>query len=191
MSILLGVGVELLLVIVTAIFGATGGAKPIVVGVVQKVSWSVLVCSGIALGTASVPSARAATMGLLGLLSAPIAFAVAKAAHKAASQGLGLDVDPGPSLLVLATIKGLEFAFLGALVGWLSTKPWAGLREHVFAGLAAGIFFGGAVVAYTVGSAESAPDTLKLVTIAANELIYPVGCAVILFAAGALESTIG
>src|SRR5262245_6922896 len=71
MSILLGLGVELLLVIIAAIFGAMTGAAPLIADAIQKVTWSVLVCSGIALGTAASKSARAATMGLLGLLSAP------------------------------------------------------------------------------------------------------------------------
>ncbi len=186
MSILLGILVELVLVIVAAIFGTASGAKPIVADAVQKVSWSVLVCSGIALGTAAARSVRTAAMGLLGLLSAPLAFAVAKAAHKAVMQGLGLDVAPGPSPLVLATLKGFEFAFLGAAVGWLSTKAWAGMREHLLAGLIAGVLFGGAIVAYTVGSATSTPETVKIVTLITNELIYPIGCAVILFAAGAI-----
>jgi hypothetical protein len=186
MSILLGIGVELVLVIIAAIFGATSGAKPLIADAVQKVSWSVLVCSGIALGTAAAKSARKATMGLLGLLSAPLAFAVAKAAHKAVAQGLGLDVALGPSPLVLATLKGLEFAFLGAAVGWLATKSWAGMREHLLVGLVAGVLFGGAIVAYTLGSATTAPETVTIVTLAANELIYPIGCAVVLYAAGAI-----
>jgi hypothetical protein len=186
MSILLGLAVELALVILRAVFGETEVASPIVADAVQKVSWSVLVCSGIALGTAAARSVRAATMGLLGLLSAPLAFAVAKAAHKAASQGLGIDIAPGPSPLVMATIKGLEFAFLGAAVGWLSTKAWAGMREHVLAGLVAALVFGGAIVGYTLRTATEAPPTIRIVTLATNELIYPIGCAVILFAAGAL-----
>jgi hypothetical protein len=186
MSILLGIGVEFMLVVVAAIFSETAGAKPIVADAVQKVSWSVLVCSGIALGTAAARSVRAATMGVLGLLSAPLAFAVAKAAHKAVSQGLGLDVAPGPSPLVLATLKGLEFAFLGAAVGWLSTKAWAGIREHLLVGLAAGVVFGGAIIAYTMGSATATPEAVKIAALLANELMYPIGCAVILFAAGAL-----
>jgi hypothetical protein len=186
MSILLGLLVELALVIVRAAFGESVGAKPIVADAVQKVSWSVLVCSGIALGTAAARSVRAVTMGVLGLLSAPLAFAVAKAAHKAAAQGLGFDIAPGPSPLVMATIKGLEFAFLGAAVGWLSTKAWAGMREHLLAGLIAGIVFGGGLVAYTLGTATEPPPTMTIVTLATNELIYPIGCAVVLFAAGAL-----
>lgn len=186
MSILLGLSIEFLLVIVTAIVGETSSTKSVLADAVQKVSWSVLVCSGIALGTAAARSVRAVTMGTLGLLSAPLAFAVAKAAHKAVSQGLGLDVAPGPSPLVLAALKGLEFAFLGAGVGWLSTKAWAGMREHLVVGVVAGVVFGGAIIAYTLGSATSSPELVKIATLATNELIYPIGCAVILFAADAL-----
>jgi hypothetical protein len=186
MSILLGLVVELALVVVRAALGESEGVKPVVADAVQKVSWSVLVCSGIALGTVAGRSVRTATMGLLGLLSAPLAFAAAKAAHKAALQGLGVDIAPGPSPLVMASIKGLEFAFLGAAVGWLSTKAWAGLREHLLVGLVAALVFGSAIVSYTLRSVTEPPSTIKIVALATNELIYPIGCAVVLFAAGAL-----
>ncbi len=191
MSILLGLVIELILVIIYAAFGTTGDTRPFVADAVQKVSWSVLVCMGIAMGTVAARSVRSATMSLLGLLSAPLAFTVAKAAHKAVSQTLGIDITPGASPVMLATIKGCEFACLGMVVGWLSTKAWGGLRAHLIAGFIIALVFGSAIVSYTIHSAPTTPHLAKIVTLATNELIYPVGCSVILFAAGALGTQLG
>src|SRR5215510_57532 len=58
-------------------------------------------------------------------------------------------------------------------------------------GLAVAVLFGGSIVAYTLGSATPLPEIGKVVTLFANELIYPVGCAVILFSAGALGARLG
>src|SRR5215203_2249612 len=85
MSIVLGLVIELLLIIVTAVFGTIGDAKPFVADAAQKVSWSMLVCVGLTLGTAAAPSIRALATGFLGLLSAPLAFMVAKMVHRAVS----------------------------------------------------------------------------------------------------------
>ncbi|UXN75084.1 hypothetical protein N8D56_09275 [Devosia sp. A8/3-2] len=62
-----------------------GGAFPgvsIFADSVQTVTWSVLVCTGVAIGV-TVSKARKAPAGLMGLLFAPLALAVAKAGQKA------------------------------------------------------------------------------------------------------------
>ncbi len=52
----------------------------VVADLVGQVSWSTIVCVGLAIGTA-VSKFRASLMGFLGLLSAPISFGVSRSLH--------------------------------------------------------------------------------------------------------------
>src|SRR3712207_5279392 len=83
LAILLGFAMEALLLLVTAGFGIFPGLKPVVAALISQVSWSTLVCAGLALGTA-VSKARAPVMGLLGLLAAPLALGVSRSLHQGA-----------------------------------------------------------------------------------------------------------
>jgi len=65
-------------------------------------------------------------------------------------------------------------------------RPWGGMAAHVAVGLVAGIFFGGALVALkAIGAAEPLP-TVDIVSQAINELLFPVGCSLVIFCAEAL-----
>src|SRR2546422_606151 len=50
LAVLLGLVMEVILVALAAGFGTLKGANPILADVVQKVSWSVVVCTGLAVG---------------------------------------------------------------------------------------------------------------------------------------------
>src|SRR5947209_1668138 len=142
-SIALGLAVELLLLAAATLGGRVFRASPVVAELAQKVTWSVLVCVGIAFGTAAA-KARAPVMGLLGLASAPLAFNVAKAVHKGVSSALSVAaaVAPGPAPILLALLKSVEYGFLGAAVGWVGRRPWASLAAYAGAGAAIGLTLG-------------------------------------------------
>lgn len=83
-SIVLGVATRLLLVALTAIFvGGAGGT--FVPELASRVVWSVVVCSGVGLGTA-LAKRRVVAMGIGGVLGAPLAFDLARAARKGAAE---------------------------------------------------------------------------------------------------------
>jgi len=79
LAILLGCFVEALLVL-AASFGEVQSIKPFVAELTQKISWSVIVCAALACGTAA-NRMRAGVMGIVGMLSGPIAFHVARSFH--------------------------------------------------------------------------------------------------------------
>jgi hypothetical protein len=191
MSILLGLVMQLIIVAVVTYAGSSSNGASFLVDAVQKVSWSFLVCVGLALGSVAARAVRAVVMGVLGLLAAPVAFTVARMTNKAATQLMGV-VPPtmaaAPSVMWLAVIKALEFACLGFAVGWLAGKTWGNIRAHLAVGLAVGLVFGGIVVAYTLGASDPKPPAAKIVGLALNELFYPAGCALILYAAGVTGS---
>ncbi len=181
-SILLGLGMEIILVGVAAGAGQLLALKPILADLVQKVSWSVMVCMGLAVGTAAA-KARPAVMGLAGLMAAPLAFHAARALHKSAVQALAIagPAATPPSVLTLAVIKALEYACLGALIAWLS-KRGASVKAYVAVGLVLGALTGAIIVGLGAAAGAKPPMAALLVRVV-NELLFPVGCSLVLFAA--------
>jgi hypothetical protein len=179
---------EAVLLLVTAGFGVFPGLKPVAAALVTQVSWSTFVCVGLALGTA-VSKARAPLMGLLGLFAAPLALGVSRSLHQGAVKALEIAGSASlftPSLLVLALLKAVEYGCLGASVGWIGKRPWGGLMAHAVTGLIVGIVFGGAIVAFTYLYAPEPLSTADLISRGVNEILFPVGCSVVLFSATAV-----
>ncbi len=184
LAILLGVGMELILLAVAAGFKNSMTAQAVVADLVQKVSWSTFVCVGVALGTAA-GKMRPQAMGLAGLIAAPFAFHISKVLHKSASQALsiaGTAAAGGPSPILLAFLKGLEYAVLGFVAGQLGKKN-AGIRAHALAGFLIALVFGGAIIYLIVTMAAKPLPVSGIVTRCVNEFIFPVGCSVVLYAA--------
>jgi hypothetical protein len=174
----LGLVIEVSLLAVALFFNAGPDARPFLADLVQKVSWSVLICVGLAfVGAATKGSAPA--MGLTGLLAAPTATVIARTLHKWMGQSIGLAMaDPaGAAFFLIPTVRGLEYAFLGAALAWLGRRPWGGAIAHVTLGLGVGIAFGSMVL--TVNAPSS---TVGLLSNAINEVVAPLGCALTLFA---------
>lgn len=184
LAVLLGLGMEIVLLGVAAGFGKSTTVQAIVADLVQKISWSSFVCVGVAVGTAA-GKMRPQAMGLAGLIAAPIAFNISKVLHKSASQALsiaGPAVAGGPSPFLLAFLKGLEYAVLGFVVGQLGKKA-AGLRDHVIAGFIIALVFGGTIV-YLMATMATKPLPLAgIVSRSVNELLFPIGCSIVLFTA--------
>ncbi len=185
MSILLGIAIEILLLLGLLATAGSFKAAAIVADLVQKVSWSFLVCVGIAFGTAAAKS-RPAVMGVLGLISAPVAFTTAKSTHKAVGQALGLaGATGGASPLLIAALKAVEYAVLGFVLGKMS-RQGRGLGAYLGMGAAAGLTFG-IVIVTVITRAAPAPATFAAVLPRAiNEVVFPVGCSLVLYAAEAL-----
>ncbi len=182
LAVLLGLVMEVILVALAAGFGTLKGANPILADLVQKVSWSVLVCVGLAVG-ATVKEARGPLMGLAGLLAAPLAFMVARSLHNGAMQALEVasSAGPTPSLALIALIKGLQYGSFGLTLDWVAKKPWGGLAAHLATGLAAGIVFGSLLLVLSIQAAPQTPPLPALVSRAANEFLFPVGCAFVIY----------
>jgi hypothetical protein len=123
----LGMAMEGTLLLLSAGFGNLFGQGSIVADLARNVSWALLVCVGLSVGTA-VQKARVPVTGLLGLLAAPAAFEVSRVVHKGTLQALAISGSAGDYLspFLLALIKGLEYGCLGLALGWVSQRPWEG-----------------------------------------------------------------
>jgi hypothetical protein len=193
LAIVLGIFFEVLLLVFVAYLGAAGSTpKPFVADLAQKVSWSVIVCVGIAFGTAA-GRARPAAMGVLGLISAPVGFVVARSFHKGVLQALDVagPAVAGASPFLIGALKGLEYGALGTVIGWIGKRAWGGLGAHAAAGVAIGLTFGGAILAVMIGSAAVPLPTADLTSQAINELLFPLGCSLVLYSTGILGKRFG
>ena len=181
---------ELLVVGLAAGMGQLPGLAPMAADLVQKVSWSGLVCVGIAVGTA-VSNVQPVAMGIWGALTAPLAFAIARGLHKAAIQALGAGLPAGNiPVAAIAAVKGIEYGTLSLVVGYLTRRPRRGARAYFAVGLAIGVAFGAATLGVMAATSSSPIGIGMLVVRAANELLFPAGCAVVLYTAGVLSQRV-
>ena len=192
LAIALGMAMEGLLLVLSAGLGRSLGLGSIVADLVGNVTWSVFVCCGLAVGTV-VAKARVPAMGLLGLLAAPTAFEVSRALHKGTLEAIATTGGGGVEVLspiLVGLIKGLEYGCLGLAIAWVGQRPWGGAVAHVAVGLLVGLTFGGTILVLTMRSTPP-PSAADALSVGVNEVIFPIGCSLVLFSAGALGKRVG
>lgn len=181
LAILLGLAMEVLLLIASS-FGDFLGFGTLVADLVKSVSWSLVVCAGLAVGT-TVSKIRVPLMGVLGFFAAPLAFEVSRVLHKGTLGALSVEgtIATGPSPLLVALIKGIEYGCLGLAIAWIGGRAWGGIVAHGAVGLIVGTIFGGAILGLQYGSAPASLSAAALLPGAVNEIVFPVGCSLVLF----------
>lgn len=122
-------------------------------------------------------------------MSAPIAFTIARSVQRgvAAIQGAAgsADADGGPPVALVGLVKAVEYDCLGLLVGWLGRRSQARALQYILVGLAVGVVFGSMVLA-TQGYINGQMPDAKMVSPAVNELLFPAGCALVIYIGTAL-----
>jgi hypothetical protein len=151
-----------------------------------QVSWSTIVCVGLAIGTA-VSRFRALLMRFWAARRSCRLwrFSLPSSGSGPVSRHLGDRFRPWPVLVHTRYLKAIEYACLGAALGWIGDWPWGAL-DHVAVGLVAGIFFAGNIGAAMYWTSPESPTFANLVVHSFNELLFPVGCSLVLFSAQAL-----
>jgi multisubunit Na+/H+ antiporter MnhF subunit len=193
MSILLGLGMQF--VSMAAVRLAGGPAAELgafLRDLTQKIAWSTLVCVGVALGS-TVAAARPIALGLAGFLAAPIAFVAAKTVQKSTAQAVG--VAPPEELgawvfSIVLILRAVEYATLGATLAWLARRATSSFGTFVMSGFTAGLLFGGSVLSVLFFNSNPRMPTPRVISAAINELFFPVGCSLVLFAAKCLGERI-
>jgi len=182
MAILLGFAIEVLLLASAVALSTYQGPKPFLADLAQKVTWSIIVCVGLAFGTAA-SKARPPVMGLLGLASAPLGFTIARSVHKGMTQALSLaGAVPFVAVLLVALLKSLEYGALGWSVGWVGRRRGS-LGAHAAAGTAIGLTFGLGLAVLTSQTPNGLAPLPELLAKGINEVLFPIGCSLVLYAA--------
>jgi len=179
-AILLGLTIQVLLLIVSTLLGHTPKLNPLITDVAQRITWSTIVCGSISIATVA-SKLDVSFMGLAGMLSASLAFKVARAVQKGVGAALGLPPAIGPSPLVLGIIKAVEYGCLAALLSWMVKRKNAGAMAHAAIGLVMGTVFGGIVLSYTYWVSPKLYTAADVLSRGLNELLFPVGCSLVLF----------
>lgn len=183
LAILLGLTMQVLGLFAAAAVGFSPQTRAVVAAIAGGISWSVLVCTGLAIGLL-IAASRPVPGGIAGLIAAPLAFTVARIAQQSVGEALGLSagVSPGPPVLLLTVLKAAEYACLGLALAWLGRQRWGGVAAHVATGLAAGLVFGGIILWVLVCTTQPPLGTGALLSRGVNEVLFPAGCALVIFA---------
>jgi hypothetical protein len=130
-------------------------------------------------------------MGIAGLLAAPLALTIANTIQKGVAAALSIPGAAGSASLWVLALKAAEYGCLAAALGWVGRRAWAGASAYAAAGLLAGIVFGGVALTVVAQSALTPPSPATMVVKGVNELVFPVGCALAIFAAEVLGRRAG
>ncbi len=188
LAILLGLLLQLALLLVADGFGSAISPRPLLAETFRTVSWSLLVCVGVALGRVAAKG-RLPLEGITGLLAAPLALTAANTVQKGVAEAVNAaGVPAGPAPLWVLAIKAAEYGCLGLALNWVGQRAWHSALRHPAVGLLTGVIFGGLFLMVVVQSAPTPLATPALVARGLNELLFPVGCALVVFIAEVLRT---
>jgi len=175
MSIALGLVVQGLVMLAIGAFPKHPWAEA-----AQKVSWSVVVCSALAIGNV-LSKARPTVVGLVGLLAAPAALHAARTVQKSLAQGFsGGGVESVPTVGELAMAKAIQYLAFGYCIA-LATKKGS-LGRHLAVGTTAGVAMGAYLWSRQMLGNEPAPAFAAVLPKVVNEVAFPIGCSFVLWA---------
>lgn len=186
LAIVLGLLLQLGLLLVAVGFGTSSGPRALLAETCRTVCWSLLVCVGVALGRVAAKGG-VLLEGVTGLLAAPLALTAANTLQKGVAEALNVaGAAAGPAPLWVLAIKAAEYACLGLALGWIGRRGWGSAIGHAAAGLVIGVVFGGAFLMIIIQSAPTPPTPPSLLARGVNELLFPIGCALVVFIAEVL-----
>jgi hypothetical protein len=186
-AVVIGIALEFALIALAASLQRMPEAARVVTQLTSKVTWSFIVCVGIVAGHAAT-KARGPIMGVLGLAFGPVAFVVARSVHKGLGQALSVDIaeDPTPTLW-LGALKAVEYGAFGVWLARLTQQRSARLSKFLIAGITIGIVCGGIGV-WLFAHAKPDATTFALLSRAVNEVVFPIGCAFVVYMATRLSA---
>lgn len=179
LGMLLGLALELLFLLIQALAAHLPTLVVLSADTVQKLSWSSLVCAGLAFGGTLGRHLKVA-LGVSGLIVAPIAFILTRALHKAMKEALNAPlgpVTPDIDIAIQALLKAVEYAALGIAVARLDEYAWARARHYILTGFGIGTPF--ACIALFTSLLPTVTDVVLRIL---SELLAPAGCAGVLYA---------
>jgi hypothetical protein len=187
LSIVLGIVLELVLIGLQLSLGRNLGLSEAIGGTLSKISWSVVACMGLAFAGAASKGNLALT-GLGGLLAAPLALFVARVVHKVAKDAMGVaDLGAGSDVFLTAGLKALQYGLFGMVLVVLGNRAIQTFSSYIGAGVGFGVFFTPLALWVSNQTATAPPSTATLITSGVNELLFPVGCALTVYASKALN----
>jgi hypothetical protein len=194
LAVIAGVVAQMIVVAVRAWFGGAVQAAGFAAEMAQGVSWSVLVCAAIAVGTLASKS-RAAIAGWIGLFAGPLAWAAAKGVQKGVQALAGMPQDQlTPLFWSVCAWKGLEYALLGYGLATLVSNSSRRVSSYATFGALVGLMSACVVIALNVSNAALTAAVVpapKMASLFANEVFFATACSVVIYTAQVLTRSIG
>jgi hypothetical protein len=183
-SILLGLLIEALLLVIR--LDILPQLQP-VAEALGRVTWSLLVCMGLGVGKL-LSEDKPFWVGLAGLISAPLAFTAAQAVQRTVTElATSIEAAPiTPALIAVGALRGVEYLCLGAILAILAQRKKRP-GYYLAAGLIVGLVFGAILLLVTPAAIGSIAALLAWVV---NELLFPMGCALVLYGAGVISKAV-
>ena len=176
----LGLFMQALVVVLRLADGIVVAETKLIAELMGSVTWSVIVCTGVAIGM-SIGKARAVLAGGLALFFAPIALASAKAVEKVMLAIMEASQTPAIlSLEVVGVVRAAEYGTLALMLTLLTELRAVRFVPYAIVGLTVGVIFGGLVTGLTLFAGGST-GLVAIVTLVAREVGSPLGCAFVIF----------
>jgi hypothetical protein len=184
-SILLGLAVQALLLLGRLAGGEAPTSVSLALSAAQGLTWSLLVCLGVAAGM-TIAQSKALIVGIFAAVCAPLAIAGAKLVQHFVAQLMESEAQaPALSLVTLAVLRGIEYGVLGYLLARLAEKGVTLARPYLVSGIAVGVIFGGSIGVASLMTAAAAGKALAVAAVigaVVNEVVFPIGCAALIYA---------
>jgi hypothetical protein len=181
LSVTLAALLEVLQLGTLIVIGEPYGRAELIRDLILKVPWAAIVCVSFWMGLV-LGRGRVSIAAFVLLVSAPLGSLFA---HALAEMGRSYELSATHEMLispyVVAALKGGAYVALAVLVVGLRARTRATAWHYAAAGLMIGISFGGALLALELVAAMHPITTSVLVAWAVNEVLFPIGCALILF----------
>ena len=181
----LGLVMQGLLVLVRVLAGGPLPGTEVLAELSGTVSWSVLVCTGVAVGT-SLGKARAVLAGLFGLVFAPLGLAAAKASQKVVAAAV-LATGSGDAVLsleVVSIVRALEYGLLAFGLAIFAERAVTRPGPYLRLGGGLGVLFGGFLAGLTI-FVDSLDGTGRpwplIVSTLISEVGFPIGCSLLIY----------
>lgn len=184
-ALVLGFAIQALILATKLSGGLFPATSSIVADATNGIAWSLLICVGVGIITA-ISKAKPVLAGLLSLMIAPLAVALAKSSQKIMS-GLvsAAEQEAVLSLSAVSALRAIEYGVLGWALARLVQRTELRPSRYFGIGALVGLVFGGAIVffGYQVAMTKGAPmGAVQVISGIINEVLFPIGCAGIIYA---------
>lgn len=193
LAVIAGVAAQMVVVATRAWFGGAVQAAGFAAEMAQGVTWSIMVCAAIAVGTLASKS-RASIAGWIGLFAGPLAWAAAKGVQKGVQALAGVPQDQlTPLFWSVCGWKGVEYALLGYGLATLVANVTRRLSSYVVFGLVVGLLSACIVIALNLNNAMMTATTVpapRVASLLANEVFFATACCIVIYSAQMLTRSI-
>lgn len=193
-AILLGLVMQGLILAGRLAGGGDVSQVRLVIDIAQGVTWSLFVCLGIGIATL-LTKARAVIAGLLSMLFAPVALAIARSSQKVVASMIGAAESPAVlSVGAISMLKAVEYGLLGWLLALLVQNNVVRASPYLGSGAAVGVLFGGAIVFLSHQVAQAGGIAMgrpQLIGMTVNEVVFPIGCATVVYIGRIVSQSLG